>query len=576
MTKENDLNISGLGEDFWVLHLEHQEEMNQPFTMIVDVVCRDPSVHPRTMLGKAVTVEVTCGPQDQHTRQLSGMVTDWKFQKRFHGNAAHTDEDHFQYRAVVRPSHALLSEKRGYKVWQNMTVKDMVSSILQSHGVSARWELTNELPDRTYIVQYDEPDLNFVHRQLEAEGAYYFYDHERGELVFQNSHQKHPACVPIAQAPFRDEDDHDSAYTADETVFHAYLESRIIPAKYVAHGYNYETPDLPMIAERSSRQYGAQVAGEVYESGHLFSSPADIDKYTFLMRERAECFSEVLKGSATCRSFAVGHVFDLQDHYSEELNQKWLIYKVKIQAKEVNYRVDFEAIPVSRPYRPAPITPKPKIHGYQTAVIAGKPGIPVFLDDMGRCKIRFHWDREGPRGELSSKWVRRASGYAGQGFGFQHPPHVGQEVLVAFNNGNPDDPIVVGAVYNAVQKNPLGPAQKHQTILNTISGHTLRMDDTAGEQKVSFESSRDLDTIVEHNAAEAVKNIKSTTVKGNYTIISEEGQFSVTADKQGVSLKCDTSKVVLTNESVTLSHGDNSITINENGVQVKGTLIELN
>ena len=121
---------------------------------------------------------------------------------------------------------------------------------------------------------------------------------------------------------------------------------------------------------------------------------------------------------------------------------------------DTGYYNSFTCIPVSLPYRPQRITPRPVVQGTQTAVVVGPAGEEIFTDKYGRVKVQFHWDREGKNDANSSCWVRVGTPWAGKNWGVIHIPRIGQEVIVAFEEGDPDRPIIVGSVYNADQMPP--------------------------------------------------------------------------------------------------------------------------
>jgi type VI secretion system secreted protein VgrG len=185
---------------------------------------------------------------------------------------------------------------------------------------------------------------------------------------------------------------------------------------------------------------------------------------------------------------------------------------------DFNYDNSFTAIPLGVPYRPPRDTPKPFVQGVQTAVVVGPPGQEIFTDKFGRVKVQFHWDREGKNNADSSCWVRVAQVWAGKRWGASFWPRIGQEVIVAFQEGDPDQPIIVGSVYNSGQMPPYlgeGPDGKHKndnkvsgvksnTTLGGVGYNEWRFDDTKGKEQVFIHAEKDHDLRVKNDRRELI------------------------------------------------------------------------
>ena len=199
----------------------------------------------------------------------------------------------------------------------------------------------------------------------------------------------------------------------------------------------------------------------------------------------------------------------------------------------LEYRNRFECIPAAVPYRPARLTPRPVVAGTQTAVVVGPAGQEIFTDKYSRVKVQFRWDRRGKFDADSSCWVRVATVWAGGGWGVVHVPRVGQEVVVAFEEGDPDQPLIVGSVYNAEQM-PAGKLPDKGMVSGFKSASTpggagfnqFTLDDTKGKEQITVHGQYDMVTTVLHDQKSTVKNDRtdhvvaeeSLTVGGNQTI----------------------------------------------------------
>ena len=168
---------------------------------------------------------------------------------------------------------------------------------------------------------------------------------------------------------------------------------------------------------------------------------------------------KTLSASGNFRSIGAGMVFTLEKAYRDDLNISWVVVSASFSASQqeggVDYAVSFTAIPADHTFRPLPRTPRPSLN-LQTAYVVGPPGAPIYMDDYGRAKVHFHWDLDHPYDPTASCWIRVAQQYAGMNaetgdkHGFHWHPLVGDEVVVDFLEGDPDNPLIVGSVYNYV------------------------------------------------------------------------------------------------------------------------------
>jgi type VI secretion system secreted protein VgrG len=231
----------------------------------------------------------------------------------------------------------------------------------------------------------------------------------------------------------------------------------------------------------------------------------------------------VCQGSGGCRWFTSGFKFTLKEHYRADQNQEYLLTTVHHSATQggdyevgsgggegPTYHNSFECVPSSTTFRPARVTPQPIVQGCQTAVVVGPGGEEIYTDKYGRVKVQFFWDRLGKKNASSSCWIRVSHPWAGQNWGAIAIPRIGQEVIVGFLEGDPDQPIIVGRVYNAEQMPPWSlPANATQSGVLTRSSkggspanaNALRFEDKKGSEMVWFHAEKDMATEVEHDKA---------------------------------------------------------------------------
>ena len=393
------------------------------------------------------------------------------------------------YDVIVVPTVWLLTISKLSRVFQHMSVKDMAANVLGQYSLDdgKHFDLRITASDkRDFCIQYHESDWDFLQRWFEHEGYFYWFEHSStGEtLVVADSNQAAKPITGNSTLPYRDLG---GLVRTEDSVFHWRSVQKRIPAHVVLKDYNEQKPLLPMVGLADiDRKRGF---GVFYEYGDNFDAPATGNA---LAKKRAERFIAerlTLHGVTDCTRIHVGHSFELMDHYHDEQNRTYLItaieYRVgKIPASSgdretVGYRATFEAIPLDVQYRPERKTEWPSIHGLIHGHIdSDSSGKFSTLDEQGRYRVRFPFDTGGKVGESCSTWVRMAQQYAGSGYGSHHTLHKGTEVVVAFIDGDPDRPIIVGTVPNAVTQGPSTSANATQSGTKTASGLHITMDDS--------------------------------------------------------------------------------------------------
>ena len=250
-----------------------------------------------------------------------------------------------------------------------------------------------------------------------------------------------------------------------------------------------------------------------------------------------------IAGQSHCQHLVAGHKFQLQGHFNAD--GPYVLTRVNHRAElkgsyttgaeaPFEYGNTFECIPYSNtsPFRPARTTRKARVEGPQTAVVVGPEGEEIFCDKYGRVKVQFLWDRQGQLDANSSCWLRVAQPLAGQGWGMITIPRIGQEVMVAFLEGDPDRPIITGSVYNAEQMPPFTlPDYRTKSAIKTHSYnkghqnnfHGIAFEDTKGSEHLQIHSEKDMAITVEHDHRVHVPNNHITTVGGVFQVKSADG-----------------------------------------------------
>jgi type VI secretion system secreted protein VgrG len=577
-----------VGDDVLLFYGMHaREELGRLSEYQLDLLSQKKDINPNDILGKNVTVKVEL--PDDSIRFFNGFVT------RFAQGGSLGR--YVRYSVVVHPWLWFLTRTTDCRIFQEMTVPDIVKKVFGDHpDADFKFELTGSYRKWTYCVQYRETDFNFVARLLEEEGIYFYTRHTDGHhtVVLTDSTSKHTAAPGYEKINFiapenlvRPELEHISTWDFSRT---------IQPGVYVHDDYDLERPSVELKARKVlTRQY-APSDYEVYDyPGHYLQKP-DGEQYADVRINEFGTQFETAQGSSNSKGIHVGSLFTLEDYPRDDQNAEYLIlsasydlefsgYEAMPNSSGTNYRCSFVAMPSSQQFRPRRATPKPFVQGPQTAVVVGPGGEEIYTDKYGRVKVQFHWDRYGKKDENSSCWIRVSSPWAGKAWGTISTPRIGQEVIVDFLEGDPDQPIITGRVYNAEQMPPYElPANKTQSGMKSRSSmgggpanfNELRFEDKAGSEQVFLHAEKNQDIEVEkdethwvghdrtktidHDETSHIKHDRTETVDNNETI-TVHGQRTETVDKnETITVHMNRTEMVDANETITIG-GNRTITV---------------
>jgi type VI secretion system secreted protein VgrG len=395
------------------------------------------------------------------------------------------------YEVVLVPTMWLLTISSVSRIYQGMSVKDMANDILTRHKLGpSHFDLRLSGDPRDFVIQYHESDWDFLQRWFEHEGCFYWFEHSAdGEkLVVAESNSDATMLSGESFVSYRDEAG--LSRTKASVMEWRRVQERI-PARVVLKDYNYQKPSLAILGRADvDTKLGF---GTFFEYGDDCDTPSAA---TALAKRRAERFlttQRTYHGVTDSGLFHVGHSFDLIEHPDDAQNREYLITAIEHSVGPLDdgpnggqgrlgYRARFEAIPLSVQFRPERRTPWPSIHGVMHGHIdSDTTGKFSTLDSQGRYKVRFPFDSSGKSGDKSSTWIRLVQPYAGSGYGSHHPLHRGTEVVIAFLDGNPDRPIILGAVPNAQTPGPSAAANASQSSVKTASGIHLILDDAVSK-----------------------------------------------------------------------------------------------
>ncbi len=491
-------------------------------------------------------------------------------------------------------------------------------------GFDVAWQIQGTFKPRDYVVQYRESDFAFASRLMEEEGIFYWFKHSASghQMIVANTPQSHQDVQAPAKITFVDVG---GAAETELRIRSWEKRQELTSGKSTLWDYCFEMPDKNLAADQSIRataksgtiSHQLKVAGndqfEIYDcpggyagrfdgiapgGAEQASKLQDIfqdNTRTVAIRMQQEAVRAVtVKATSDCRHFVTGSKFTLDKHFNGD--GSYVLTRITHRAfmqgayttggkVKLDYSNTFECLPLDVPFRPARTTPRPVVHGTHTAEVVGPQGEEIFTDKYSRVKVQFPWDREGKKDAGSSCWIRVGTPWAGKQWGMIHIPRIGQEVIVAFLEGDPDQPIIVGSVYNAQQMPPYTlPDNKTQSGLKTRSAlkgsadnfNELRFEDKKGSEDIYFHAEKNFDRVVENNDTLQVGSDKaddgSQTIQiwKNRTETIKTGDEKVTLEKgsRTHAIKKDDTLTIEGKNTITIT-GDQALTIKSGNQTIK-------
>lgn len=472
------------------------------------------------IVGHPAAFRLATGDGAQPFAVWSGLCADAELVEIEAAGASH-------YEITIVPAIWRTTHRRNSRIFQHQSAVDIAVALLAEWGLSPELRLSSEaFPLHEYRVQLDESDFSFLSRTLEQAGIGYCLEQadpcgaEKGDGRDLPNMQLVLTDRPAVTGPVVAEPVRYAGNASDETdvpcVRRLRLGRSVRPGRLSLAGYDYRSsPDLRLAAEAR-----ASVEAELSYEQFLYAPEAFVEaprggagapfgttvreelggEVAAVELERARTGQRVVRFETNVLRLAPGVIFQLDEHPRAELCEPLLVTARRVTGEiDGRWRIEAEAIFAADPWRPARVTPKPRVMGVQSAMVVGPAGEEIFTDALGRVKVQFHWDRYGARDERSSCWIRVSQAWAGAGFGVSHVPRVGTEVLVDFFDGDPDRPVVVGRAHNrgAMPPDTL-PRDKTKTTwrgASTPGGdgyNEISMDDAAGGELLLMRAQRDM------------------------------------------------------------------------------------
>ncbi len=573
-----DVRFSLLGdaldEGVETVSVRGTESMNALSSWEVDVLATQAPLVSDALVGSTLALVLDDAP-DETTRNLAMVVTDLVL--------VSSTGDGLFYRIHLAPPEWLLTLRAGYRIFLDKTGPDILKKLLTDSGTAAdrmSFRLAGSYGVRLHTAQYDETDWAFIERICAEEGISYWFDAtDSGPLlVLGDSVDSHDGLAGGKTLPYEDP----SNRVRPRAIFELEVSESITETAVYVRDYDVRHPDVLI---EGSHGEGAR---EHYEYPARTIDGAAATERARVRLEQLQRFRVRATAKSDSARFAPGRIVAVAGTADGELDAEYVVVSVehrwsrpsRVTNAESGYHNTSVLVPKSGPaHRPAVPAVKPRIDGVETAIVTGTGGDEIHVNDLAELKIRFPWDRSGITDDKSSTWVRTLQMAMG---GTLLIPRVGWEVPVAYYDGDPDRPLVLGRTYNAEGVVPYGqPGGKATTTLQSAtspgggSTNELRMGDNAGGMELFLNASRDQTVFVGGSATTTVSVDAAHDVGQSLSIGITADQTLTVSASQSHNVVTDDSLDVKGARSETVGALEMNKIIGNRVVSVKGAYSEL-
>ncbi|PMS35433.1 type VI secretion system secreted protein VgrG [Trinickia symbiotica] len=616
---------SPLGEDVLLISAAVIDEyVNRLPEVHLDLLSHQSDIEPEKLVGQRV--KLTLKPSRMNASLTTIVSRSSENDRHFDGYVASfarvgNSGTVTRYEMTVVPWFWFLTRSTDCRIFQNKTAKQILIEIFQELGFhDYEFDLRTAQAPLEYIVMYQESYYNFCARLMEQEGMLWTFRYEKDKhvLVIGDTNSALPKVETLKAVPYYA----DSAASEREGIdrWDEAFEFRVGKISFRDFNYNQPSSSLMYVQAPTSRLKNPKIeTTERYQYHSLYDHHDDGQRYARYAMEAEEAQARRFNGTGfVCAMTTMGR-FTLVNHPNTAYdNKEYVALHVRHQAvndytrhaAEMPYRNEFTCQPFEVPYRPQRVTPKPYMQGTQAAIVVGPKGEEIYTDGS-RVKLHFFWDRRGQYDGSDSMWVRVSQPWAGEGWGGSAIPRIGQEVIVAYNDGDPDNPVIVGRVFNGAAENPYketsGQTMGIRSKTHRGSGfNELRFSDVNGSEEVFLHAQKDMTTVILDNETHTVdqgnrtvlvntgdevkqigkgslnesialaRTTTATTVEVNTAAKDGGGGTQVYQAERGIMHAVGASMITLAPEGIRLEHNGSVILIDDSGVMINGKRIDLN
>ncbi|MEW7315106.1 type VI secretion system tip protein TssI/VgrG [Buttiauxella gaviniae] len=506
---------------FAVVDFQLTQSLSSLFRLELTLASSNPALEFRKVLDQGGTLIIRQG--EEIKRRLRGIVTFCE-----QGN---TGRHQTLYHITLRPELWRSSQRQNCRSFQNVDIRAIFQTLLKETGVLTHDALFRRPhPFREFCVQYQETDFDFIARLAAEEGIFFceeeYLERDLQKLTFADDSRVLRRLDPLPYNP-------NGANESSRYCINSFCRrAQIRPAQVTTRDYTFKAPLWPgQFNHRPSEMPNQRAVYEIFDYPGRFKDAqrgADFAKYQV---EGWRSDVDYATGTSNSPQLQPGRCFSLTDHPRAGLNDLWQVVSCTLTGSQPQALISsegqgttltnsFSVIPAVQTWR-SPPHPKPRVDGPQSAIVTGPPGEEIFCDEHGRVRVKFAWDRYNQADAKSSCWIRVSQAWAGAGFGNIAIPRVGQEVIVDFLNGDPDQPIITGRTYHAGNRAPGDlPGTRTQMAIRSQtykgSGYNeLMFEDETNQELLSMHAQKDMKTEVLNDQTLTVNQHRVKTIKGN-------------------------------------------------------------
>ena len=554
------------------------ETISELFHFQIEAVATG-TIDARAMLNKPACLSINHG--DKETRYFHGIVSEF-------GPIEQSGVVDTLYRMVLVPQLAQANIRSDCRLFFNKTAEDILKIIFNDAGVTkTAFRLYSQPKPRKATAQFNETSLHFATRLMEEEGWFYFFEHAAdGHTLVVTNDNNGFTNIPGATVRL-------GVGTTADMLTEFRKSEEFAPGKIGLRDYDHDAPSKNLKVEQNTiLKHGGVANRAVFHWPALTRDTSQAKDRAKWRMEAAEAKVSLIYGEGDLASLVAGGKLKLRDKAGTETPH--VVREITHYAEDdsgsrrgdaaSSYSNKFSAFPNTVPWRQPMNTARPRMEGLHTAIVLGPSGEEIYTDDQGRIKIRFFWDWREDATADSSDWARVVQPWAGNQWGGQFIPRVGTEVAVAFMDGDPDRPIVIGGFYNGTdkpifpvaEKTKLGFRSRSVTKGSTDDFNEFSFDDNKGKEVVFLHAQKDMTTEVENDQKLSVDNDRTVTITGNEKVTIEKGNQTTNVKLGDVSVKVDLGSITMeAMQTITLKVGQSSITIDQTGIKMKGMMISI-
>ena len=613
---------SALGADVLIpISLSAHEAISTPFQFNVEAVCQQGTVDPNTLLNQpaCVTLQGNGAP----IRYFHGIVQSVSAGSPIRGQ---TGADTYTiYNIVLVPKLWFMSQTVDCRVYETKSAADILNAMF---GDMKLTDLTGppSAASRQYTVQFNESDLHFATRLMEEEGWFYFFRHTASAhtLVIAKDNSAFTA-IPNATLGIGG-----STAEASPRIDEFHKNSSTVFGKWSLRDYDPENPTTELTSDQpTTLATGGASTRDAFRWPALTFDNGTVGNRATWEMQAAEASATLFEGTSHFGGMVPGGTFVVASRPASSYDDTYAVRDTSHHARDetwlnqsaaASYTGHFTCFLNSVTWRQPAVTRRPRLDGIHTALVMGpqssaaadiqmQSGEEIYTDKLGRVKVRFYWDHRGDATGSDAVWARVIQPWAGNGWGAQFIPRVGTEVAVGFVDGDPDRPMVMGGLYNGVAAPIYAASDKTKLgfrTRSTLSGGTsnfseFTIDDNSGSELIYFHAEKDYTTEVEHDQTLTVDNCRVVTVtkdetvtikgkqsititgnraievtQGNLTEKVDAGNYSLDVTAGNITIKAGAGKIEMeAMQSIKLTVGGNSITIDQTGIKLDGTMVKI-